>query len=175
MGSFKAAISAPNVSCEFKDGNYFTLHCPVNDNISLTKLIELVQNFIATEDGKEPEVFEEAKVTRKQGTKFKLTAASSVKFEQPMDNTVNEGANHFLIEFESKSQVWNSNHADRIETHLLGQIESLCRCRLEKLGDTILVKGDTEQDIQKAISKLDTVDKMTVSPSLDASKLFTNL
>ncbi len=77
----------------------------------------------------------------------------------------------FLIEHETITRTWTPDRKGgfinlRSKDHALGKIGTLCHCRLVHIdpeSESIIIRGDCEEDIEKAISKLRVVDKAAVS------------
>lgn len=51
-------IAGPNVSCELNGSNYFLIHCPKDDDTSLSIFSEILGKFIKTKIEKELDMFE---------------------------------------------------------------------------------------------------------------------
>ncbi|KAL2058554.1 hypothetical protein ABVK25_001282 [Lepraria finkii] len=118
------ATAAPNVSCEFRDG-YYTISCPNSDDTSLFGFINIVREFIEVDCDKEPDMFEDVKVTRKKGTISESTPNMDDLAElatQPLRLTsghVNNGHSSrpenggLLIEHETVKRTWTPDQSGR--------------------------------------------------------------
>lgn len=129
------------------------------------------------------DLFEDARITRIKGTyaSSRLDAITHrnvvavgvsdnpVIFDGPHnthDNTANTAntATGLLIEYKTITRVWTPEIKGGLinlrAAHLtLGRIGALCHCRLEE-SDTmnVVIRGDNEEDIEQAISKLKVTD-----------------
>ena len=183
-----SAKASHSVSCAVKD-RYFVLQCPRDDEVSVPKFCQTLRDFIETEQGKDLDLFDDAKVLRIQGTHTDL---SQLRFEVEQTQTIagvgvsdeaatspevdnHPGAegqasqNAFLIEHETITQKWtprvkgglvNMKSSDQA----LGLIGSLCDCRLDFIGPTdteVFLRSHNQQAIDRAISKLNVIDGMT--------------
>lgn len=112
--------------------------------------------------------------------------ASSVNYDndQPFSGSrYVSNSDVFLIEHEIVTRTWTPEHKSgyiglRLEDDALGKIGALCNCRLvhtESKSVDVMIKGDYEEDIQKAISKLRVVNGLAVSANVTHSDIDANL
>ena len=154
-------------SCDFNDGNLFTIHGSHNDDESLAFLVNSMINLISVEKDKDLDPFEDRKIVRKGGTHPSLTLAALMG-ETPQANRCNWEVP--LIEHENIIRKWSPTSEikdirSRLSFELLGRVEKLCGCRFEQASDSadLWIKADREQDIAKAMVKLKRLNKMMVS------------
>ena len=175
---FNKENSIPGRSCQFNDGNLFTIHGSHNDDESLAYLVNSMTNLIFVEKDKDLDPFEDGKIVRKRGTHPSLTLAALMG-GNPQANRFNREVP--LIEHENIIRKWSptseiKDNGSRLSFELLGRVENLCGCRFEQASDSadLWIKADREQDIAKAMEKLKRLNKMMVSfscllPGLDFS------
>lgn len=73
-----------------------------------------------------------------------------------------------LIEHETVTRTWTSRGSGKAKLHdfAMSSIGSVCHCRIEWSKESAIdvnIIGDTEQDVERAISKLSVMDKAAVS------------
>lgn len=127
-----------------------------------------IRDFISAEKNQDPDVFEDRKITRISGThpsSLALAALPSTRMQ-----TIKLNGEVPLIEHENVIRKWSPNTESRglgptLGLQLLGAVGNLCGCRIEHANNSadLLLKADREQDIEKAISKLERLNKMMVS------------
>ena len=86
---------------------------------------------------------------------------------------------HLLIPHETFSRDWSSKKnvrsasRPRLDNRLLGLVGTLTNCRVELTVDEkkITVKGETNEDVDKAMLKLDALDRWTVSGSILSQRM----
>lgn len=152
------------------------MQAPYNDDDSLTYLVNCMREFISMQVNRERDWLEDEMVIRLSGTHPSLTLATSM--EKRMQAIKTEGA--ALIEHENIIRRWSSSTESRelglkLSLQLLGRIGTLCGCHIERADDSadLLIKADTEQDIEKGILKLERLNKMEVGPQLHYDSLGT--
>lgn len=86
---------------------------------------------------------------------------------------------HLLIPHETFSRDWSSKKnvrsasRPRLDNRLLGLVGTLTNCRVELTVDEkkFTVKGETNEDVDKAMLKLDALDRWTVSGSILSQRM----
>ena len=109
----------------------------------------------------------EPRVTRVRGTNPKATKEESVKMATSQEEL---SSDNLLIEFQNITRTWvpSKNGRDigaRVSDQILSMIGDLCNCRIERLDESrsdVTLRGDTEQDIEKALLKLRIADEAAV-------------
>ena len=162
----------PDTSCQFHDGQYFTIDVPHNDDKSLAYLASSIGDFILGEKNKEPDMFDEKKITRKDETCPSLTraAVTEAALTDKRMQVNNSNYREPLIEHENIIRKWSPSSESRelgskSSLQLLGRIGDVCGCHIEQASDSadLWIKADTEQDIERGVSKLERLNKMMVS------------
>ena len=135
-----------------------------------------MREFISVEVNKKPDWLKDEMVIRLSGTHPSLTLAASM--EKRMQAIKADSV--ALIEHENIIRRWSSSSESRelglkLSLQLLGRIGTLCGCRIERADDSadLLIKADTEQDIEKGILKLERLYKMKVGSHLHYDSLRT--
>ena len=164
---FNKENSIPGRSCDFNDGNLFTIHGSHNDDESLAYLVNSMISLISIEKDKDLDPFEDRKIARKGGTHPSLTLAALMG-GNPQANRCNREVP--LIEHENIIRKWSPTSetkdiGSRLSFELLGRVENLCGCRFEQASDSadLWIRADREQDIAKAMVKLKRLNKMMVN------------
>ena len=159
--------SSSDPSCHLDGRNFFIIHASLEDNDVLACLVNSMRNIITAEKDHEPDVFEDKKITRMGGTHPSLAPAASTETRMQAMKPNGEVP---LIEHENIIRNWLPSTESKelgldLSLPLLGRIGHLCRCRIEHMNDSaeLLLKADSEQDIEKGISKLGRLNKMMVS------------
>jgi len=75
-----------------------------------------------------------------------------------------------LIEYQNIVRTWVPSKSGRdigarVSDQMLSMIGGLCNCRIERLDESrsdVTLRGDTEQDIEKALLKLRVADEAAV-------------
>ena len=127
-----------------------------------------MKDFIALEVSKERDLLEDEKIVRKSGTHPSLTLAASI--EKSMQ-AIKSDTEKTLIEHENIIRRWSPSTesreiGSRLSLQILGSIGILCGCRIEQANDSadLVIKADTEQDLERVILKLEQLNKMKVDP-----------
>lgn len=118
------------------------------------------------EVSKERDLLEDEKIFRKSGTHPSLTLAASI--EKSMQ-AIKSDSGFALIEHENIIRRWSPSTeskelGSKLSLQILGRIGTLCGCRIEQASDSadLVIKADTEQDLEKGILKLERLNKMKV-------------
>ena len=130
--------------------------------------MESMRKLISVEVSKEHDLLEDEKIVRKSGTHPSLTLAASI--EKRMQ-AIKPDIGKALIEHENIIRRWSPSTesrelGSRLSLQLLGRIGTLCGCRIEQASDSadLVIKADTEQDLERVILKLERLSKMKVGP-----------
>ena len=120
---------------------------------------------------------QDAKVTRIKGTFAKknpemddlagIARQSVTLMREKSTRLENE---EFLIKHETVKQIWTPDQAGRetgakLRDHVIQKIGSICSCRIDwtnEVAQDMEVKGDNEEDVGRAISKLNLMEKAIV-------------
>ena len=129
-----------------------------------------MRNFISVEVSKEPDLLEDEKIIRKSGTHPSLTLTASI--EKSMQ-AIKSDSGLALIEHENIIRRWSPSIeskelGSKLSVQILGRIGTLCGCRIEQASDSadLMIKADTEQDLERGILKLERLNKVKVRSHL---------
>lgn len=126
-----------------------------------------IRTFISVEKNEEPDLFEDEKIIRKDGTHPSFTLAT---WTEKTMQAIKANGQIPLIEHENIIRKWSPSSeskelGSKLSLQLLGRIGNLCGCRVEHASDSagLMIMADRDKNIEKAISKLERLNKMMVS------------
>ena len=162
------------------------MDCPRDDDTSIPQFLSLLREYIQSQNEKELDLFEDAKVLPSPGTFVGKQAKEPITqvitgvevSDEPLDilkddhisqkTTASVSQCIFLIPHETFTQTWTPDPQkgltkSKVRTQILAQIETFCDCRLDvastsDAGPKIVIKSDSQQSINSAIAKLRRVD-----------------
>lgn len=173
--NFKESNVEIDVQLEPTHNDLFILRCPKDDKTSPVSFVNLLSRYISSESEKELETFENVKVKRSADTQTEADAATEEQF--PAEDAQQEDSELIddtdiveipLIPHETFSRTWSTKIANphtkaglTFNKRFLEMIGNLtgCRVELEPDGNTVTAKGENHEQINRAMSKLDSVDR----------------
>ncbi|MCJ1469281.1 hypothetical protein MMC07_007914 [Pseudocyphellaria aurata] len=175
LRKFKDSNGTVDVQLDSTPKDHFIIRCSKEDKKSPIIFATMLSRYIVTESQKEPDMFDEFKVQRSADTQTEAELDPGEQFpaddaEQEDSDLVDEvDVDSPLIPHETFSRSWSTKRANPttgaaeliFSTRFLGIIGNLtgCRVELEQDGNTVTAKAESQEQIDRAMSKLDVLDR----------------